>query len=63
MLSVGCVALIARYTGAKKHKKANTVFQQTMLMGASLAILTLVFGYTLSDNYMQQLTADPEVQQ
>lgn len=63
MLSVGCVALISRYTGAKEHEKANTVFQQTMLMGVSLAVLTLGFGYALSDNYMQQMTADPEVQQ
>jgi putative MATE family efflux protein len=63
MLNVGCVALIARYTGAKEHQHANVVFQQAMLMGAALAVLTLALGFALSDNYMQLMTADPEVQQ
>jgi putative MATE family efflux protein len=63
MLNVGCVALIARYTGAKQHQQANIVFQQAMLMGAALAMLTLVLGFALSDSYMHLLTADPEVQQ
>lgn len=63
MLNVGCVALIARYTGAKQHQQANVVFQQAMLMGAALALLTLVLGFWLSDSYMYLLTADPEVQQ
>ena len=63
MLNVGCVALIARYTGAKQHQQANVVFQQAMLMGAALALMTLVLGFWLSDSYMYLLTADPEVQQ
>ncbi|MBY0418040.1 MAG: MATE family efflux transporter [Pararheinheimera sp.] len=63
MLNVGCVALIARYTGAKQHQQANIVFQQAMLMGAALALLTLVLGFALSDSYMHLLTSDPEVQQ
>lgn len=63
MLNVGCVALIARYTGAKQHQQANVVFQQAMLMGAALALLTLVLGFWLSDSYMYLLTTDPEVQQ
>lgn len=63
MLNVGCVALIARYTGAKQHQQANIVFQQAMLMGVALALLTLVLGFALSDHYMYLLTADPAVQQ
>ncbi|MBU2427741.1 MAG: MATE family efflux transporter [Gammaproteobacteria bacterium] len=63
MLNVGCVALIARFTGAKQHDQANIVFQQAMLMGGALAILTLVLGFLFSDNYMQVLTTDLEVQQ
>ena len=63
MLNVGCVALIARYTGAKQHQQANVVFQQAMLMGAALALLTLVLGFALSDYYMHLLTSDPAVQQ
>lgn len=63
MLNVGCVALIARYTGAKQHQQANIVFQQAMLMGAALALLTLLLGFALSDSYMHLLTSDPAVQQ
>ena len=63
MLNVGCVALIARYTGAKQHQQANVVFQQAMLMGVALALLTLVLGFALSDYYMHLLTSDPAVQQ
>ncbi|WP_348731137.1 MATE family efflux transporter [Rheinheimera texasensis] len=63
MLNVGCVALIARYTGAREHQNANIVFQQAMLMGMALALLTLVLGFSLSGLYMHLLTADPAVQQ
>ncbi len=63
MLNVGCVALIARYTGAKQHQQANVVFQQAMLMGAALALLTLLLGFALSDSYIHLLTSDPAVQQ
>jgi len=63
MLNVGCVALIARYTGAREHQQANIVFQQAMLMGLALAALTLVLGIGLSGLYIQLLTADPVVQQ
>lgn len=63
MLNVGCVALIARYTGARQHQAANIVFQQAMLMGAALALLTLVIGFALSAAYMQLLSPDPAVQQ
>lgn len=63
MLNVGCVALIARYTGAKQHLEANIVFQQAMLMGAALALLTLLLGFGLSEQYMHLLTTDPAVQQ
>jgi putative MATE family efflux protein len=63
MLNVGCVALIARYTGAREHQNANIVFQQAMLMGLALAVLTLVLGFGLSGLYIQLLTADPVVHQ
>lgn len=63
MLNVGCVALIARYTGAREHQQANIVFQQTMLMGLALALLTLVLGFGLSDRYITLLSADAAVQQ
>lgn len=63
MLNVGCVALIARHTGAQQHQQANVVFQQAMLMGCSLALITLVLGFGLSGHYMQLLTADTAVQQ
>ena len=63
MLNVGCVALIARYTGAREHQQANIVFQQAMLMGMALALLTFVLGFGLSNLYIQLLSADPAVQQ
>lgn len=63
MLNVGCVALIARYTGAREHQQANLVFQQAMLMGLALALLTLVLGFGLSGLYIKLLSADAAVQQ
>lgn len=63
MLNVGCVALIARYTGARQFDDANVVFQQSMLMGAALAILTLILGFTGSHFYIQLLSSDLKVQQ
>lgn len=63
MLNVGCVALIARYTGAREHQQANIVFQQAMLMGLALALLTLLFGFGLSGLYIKLLSADAAVQQ
>lgn len=63
MLNVGCVALIARYTGAREHQQANIVFQQAMLMGLALALLTLVLGFGLSGLYIKLLSADAAVQQ
>ncbi|MCT6698057.1 MATE family efflux transporter [Rheinheimera sp. 4Y26] len=62
MLNVGCVALIARYTGAADPQSANVVFQQAMLMGAALALLTLVLGFGFSGVYMQLLSSDAAVQ-
>lgn len=62
MLNVGCVALIARYTGAKQHQQANVVFQQAMLMGMALAALTVLLGFGLSGQYIKLLSADPAVQ-
>jgi putative MATE family efflux protein len=63
MLNVGCVALIARYTGARQYDDANQVFQQSMLMGAALALLTLLLGFAGSHYYIQLLSSDPKVQQ
>ncbi len=63
MLNVGCVALIARYTGARQNDEANVVFQQSMLMGGALALLTLLLGFAGSHFYIQLLSSDIQVQQ
>lgn len=63
MLNVGCVALIARYTGARQNDEANVVFQQSMLMGGALALLTLLLGFAGSHFYIQLLSSDLQVQQ
>jgi putative MATE family efflux protein len=52
MLSVGTVTLIAQAVGRKDQADANLVFNQSLLIAALCATITLVAGYGLSGLYM-----------
>jgi putative MATE family efflux protein len=58
VLGVGTVALIAQAVGRKDAADANLVFNQSLLMAAGCAVVTLVGGYALAGAYMDAVGAD-----
>lgn len=58
VLGVGTMALIAHAVGRKDQADANLVFNQSLLLAAACALITLVGGYLLTPLYMQTLGAD-----
>lgn len=58
VLGVGTVALIAQAVGRKDAADANLVFNQSLVMAAGCAVVTIVGGYALSGAYMRVLGAD-----
>ena len=58
VLGVGTVTLIAQAVGRKDHGDANLVFNQSLLIAAFCAVLTLVVGSIAVGPYMQTLGAD-----
>jgi MATE family, multidrug efflux pump len=59
VLGVGTVALISHAVGRKDRTDANLVFNQSLALSASCALVTLVLGYGLSPSYMRALGSDP----
>jgi putative MATE family efflux protein len=59
VLGVGTVALISHAVGRKDRNDANLVFNQSLVLSASCALVTLVLGYALSPLYMRALGSDP----
>jgi putative MATE family efflux protein len=57
-LGVGVVALIAQAVGRADRAEANLVFNQSLALAASCAVLTLVAGYTGAGGYMRAMSAD-----
>jgi putative MATE family efflux protein len=58
VLGIGTVALIAQAVGRKDAADANLVFNQSLLMAAGCAVLTLAGGYAVSGPYMRMIGAD-----
>ncbi len=58
VLGVGTMALIAHAVGRKDRADANLIFNQSLLLAALFAALTLVGGYVLTPVYMHGLGAD-----
>jgi putative MATE family efflux protein len=58
MLGVGTVALVSHAAGRKDQAEANLIFNQSVLLSALLAVLTLVAGYGLTNTYVRALAAD-----
>ena len=58
ILGVGTMALIAQAAGRKDRADANLIFNQSLVLAAVCALVTLVGGYTLTGWYMGRLGAD-----
>ncbi len=58
MLGVGTVALIAHAVGRKDQDDANLIFNQSLVLSAACAVLTLVGGYAVTGPYMRMIGAD-----
>jgi putative MATE family efflux protein len=57
-LGVGIVALIAQAVGRTEQSEANLVFNQSLALAASCAVLTVVAGYAGAGAYMRAMSAD-----
>ncbi len=58
ILGVGTMALIAQAAGRKDRADANLIFNQSLVLAALCAAVTLIFGYALAEWYMGELGAD-----
>jgi len=60
VLGVGTMALIAHASGRKDRDDANLIFNQSLVLAALCAAVTLAGGYGLSGFYLGTLGADAE---
>ena len=58
MLGVGAVALVSHAVGRKDQADANLVFNQSLTLAVTCAVITLIGGYLLTPGYMRSLGAD-----
>jgi putative MATE family efflux protein len=58
VLGVGTVALISHAAGRKDRADATLIFNQSLVLAASCALVTLLAGYALAAFYMRSLGAD-----
>src|SRR6266702_3031845 len=58
VLSVGAVSLISHAVGRKDQADATLVFNQSLVLSASCALITLVLGYGVGHVYVQTLGSD-----
>lgn len=63
VLGVGSMALISHAVGQKNRDDANLIFNQSLLLAALCAAVTLVGGYTAIGPYMREIGADPATAQ
>jgi putative MATE family efflux protein len=61
VLGVGTVTLISHAVGRKDRTDAMLVFNQSLVLSASCALVTLALGYGLSPLYMHALGSDTAV--
>lgn len=60
VLGVGTMVLISHAVGRKDRGDANAVFNQSVLLAAILATVTLLAGFALSGTYLRAVAADEE---
>ena len=58
VLGVSAVAMISQSVGRKDQAGANLVFNQSLVLSAICAVITLVLGYAFSKPYLGAITAD-----
>jgi putative MATE family efflux protein len=58
VLGVGSVALIAHAVGRKDRADASLIFNQSLVLSATCALVTLSVGYAADHAYMQTLGSD-----
>lgn len=58
VLGVSAVALISQAVGRKDQEHANLVFNQSLVLSALCAAITLLGGYLLAESYLRTITAD-----
>jgi len=58
VLGVGTVALISHAVGRKDQPAANLIFNQSIVLSAVCALVTLVGGYGFTHIYMREVAAD-----
>src|ERR1700729_1442674 len=58
VLGVGTVALISHAAGRKDRADATLVFNQSLVLSATCALITLIVGYGYGPAYVRTLGAD-----
>ncbi len=58
VLGVSAVALIAQAVGRKDQQEANLVFNQSLVVAAVFAVITLIGGLLLADVYLAGIASD-----
>jgi putative MATE family efflux protein len=58
VLAVGTVALISHAVGRKDRADATLIFNQSLVLSASCALLTLVLGYGVGHAYVRTVGSD-----
>jgi Na+-driven multidrug efflux pump len=58
VLGVGTVALISHAVGRKDQADATLIFNQSLVLSASFALITLVIGYSVGHSYVRTLGSD-----
>nr|WP_194362647.1 MATE family efflux transporter [Neptunicella marina] len=61
ILNVGTATLVSHAAGRKDQTDANIIFNQSLLLSALMAAITLTIGYGLSASYMQTLSQDEAI--
>lgn len=58
VLGVGTVALISHAVGRKDRAEANLVFNQSLALSATCAVVTMILGYGAGHLYVQTMGSD-----
>jgi len=58
VLGVGTVTLISHAVGRKDQGDATLIFNQSLVLSASCALVTLLLGYAFGPGYMRTLASD-----
>ena len=58
VLGVSAVALISQAVGRKDQQRANLVFNQSLVLSAIFALITLGGGYLFAEPYLSNITAN-----